>query len=87
MHVMFGSYSFVFQNYAISSQKQWESACGVHSGYFGIASAAESMNMLLAAFSAFMLLGVFALAWFKRRRGTYAPIPEVVSRYNLRHAL
>jgi hypothetical protein len=87
MHVVFGSHSYVFQNYAISSQKQWESACGVHSGYFGIKSAAESMNMLLAAFSAFLLLGVFALSWFKRRRGTYTPVREVVSRFNLCYAL
>ncbi|KAG2047612.1 phosphoglycerate mutase-like protein [Suillus hirtellus] len=65
------------ENFAISSQKQWESACGIHSGYFGIASATESMNMLFAAFSVFLLLGVFVLSWFKRRRDTYVPVREV----------
>ncbi|KAG1718017.1 histidine phosphatase superfamily [Suillus paluster] len=66
------------ENFAISSQKQWESACGVHSGYFGITSAAESMNALLTVFSAFLLLGMFALAWFKRRRGTSVRVHDVL---------
>ncbi|KAG1729353.1 histidine phosphatase superfamily [Suillus paluster] len=74
------------ENFAISSQKQWESACGVHSGYFGITSAAESMNALLTVFSAFLLLGMFALAWFKRRRGTSVRVHDVVSRSNPRWA-
>lgn len=65
------------ENFAITSQKQWESACGIHSGYFGITSAAESMSMLLAAFSVFMLLGMFVLAWFKCRRGTCVPVRDV----------
>ncbi|KAG0696629.1 histidine phosphatase superfamily [Suillus ampliporus] len=66
------------ENFAISSQKQWESACGVHSGYFGITSATESMSTLLTVFSAFLLLGMFALAWFKRRRGTQVPVHDVL---------
>ncbi|KAG2116281.1 hypothetical protein DEU56DRAFT_984952 [Suillus clintonianus] len=65
------------ENFAISSQKQWESACGINHGYFGIMSGAENINMLLAAFSTFMLAGVFALSWFKRRRSTSVPVPVV----------
>ncbi|KAG1727660.1 uncharacterized protein EDB91DRAFT_1253786 [Suillus paluster] len=63
------------ENFAILSQKQWESAYGINHGYFGIMSGAENMNMLLAAFSAFMLVGVFALSWFKCRRSTSVPVP------------
>jgi lysosomal acid phosphatase len=87
VHFVFGSRSCVFQNFAISSQKQWESACGIHSGYFGITSTSEGTNMLLAVFSIFLLFGVFALSWFKRRQSTHVPIREVVGRFNLRFAL
>lgn len=39
--------------------------------------------MLFAAFSVFLLLGVFVLSWFKRRRDTYVPVREVVSRFTV----
>ncbi|OAX32363.1 phosphoglycerate mutase-like protein [Rhizopogon vinicolor AM-OR11-026] len=68
-------FMYRLENFAITSQKQWESACGVHSAYFGITSAAENMNMLFTAFSVFFLLGMFAFSRFKRRRATYEYVP------------
>lgn len=70
-------FMYRLENFAISSQKQWESACGIHSGYLGITSTSEGTNMLLAVFSIFLLFGVFALSWFKRRQSTHVPIREV----------
>jgi len=70
-------FMYRLENFAITSQKQWASACGITSPSFGITSAAESMNMLFTAFSVLLLLGMFAFSWFKRRRATYVPVRDM----------
>lgn len=62
-------FMYRLENFAVSSQKQWESVCGVHNGYFSIASATESMSMeIFIAFLAFLFFGMFSMSWFQRKK-------------------
>ncbi|KIJ11886.1 hypothetical protein PAXINDRAFT_171517 [Paxillus involutus ATCC 200175] len=59
------------ENYAITSQKQWASACsvGYHDPYLHIGSQNGATSTVFAACAAILFVGVFALAkYFKRSR-------------------